>query len=250
MDIDIVKIQKVIRGFLCRLKRLPLFLYILRKYLSSIIYSFSVSTDDGRINSFIDENNIIKILCSKYGKNRIKIPKIRMWYDMLIYDSICGWLPVNIKSTTTMTKDNTGNLAMCVYAYTNEKLDLFKTYENGKMSRIFIEKIRNKEYNHNFKKDYYFLVFNKSKPSDIIINSIKGLGAIYVNNNNLPFQVCWNKNRYYEYNGIIRSIGLLLSSMQKIKHNWKKKFIDNIKNINKKRKRTCNLYEKNKRIKL
>ena len=60
MDIDIIKIQKVLRGFLCRLKRLPLFLYILHKYLSSISYSFSVSTDDGRINSFIDENNIIE----------------------------------------------------------------------------------------------------------------------------------------------------------------------------------------------
>lgn len=249
MDINIIKIQKVIRGFLCRIKRLPLFLYIIQNYLSSILYSFSVSTEDGRVNSFIDENNIIKILCSKYCE-RIKVPKIRMWYDILIYDKLCGWLPVNIKSTSTKTRDNTGNLAMCVYAYTNQKLDLHKTYENGKMSHIFIEKLRAKEYNKNFKKDYYFLVFNKQKPKDIIINSVKGLKIIHVNNNNLPFQVCWNKNRNYEYNGIINCIGLLLCSMEKIKHNWKKNFIDNIKNINKKRKRICNLFIQNKRIKL
>lgn len=30
-----------------------------------------------------------------------------------------GWIPVNIKTTTTLTNDNTGNLAMCVYAYTD-----------------------------------------------------------------------------------------------------------------------------------
>ena len=248
MDINIIKIQKVVRGFLCRIKRLPLFLYIIQKYLSSILYSFSVSTKDGRVNSFIDENNIIKILCSKYGE-RMKVPKIRMWYDILIYDKLCGWLPVNIKSTSTKTRDNTGNLAMCVYAYTNEKLDLYKTYENGKMSTVFIEKLRTKEYNHSFKKDYYFLVFNKQKPKDIIINSVKGLRIVYANNNNLPFQVCWNKNRDYEYNGIIRCIGLLLSSMEKIKHNWKKNFIDNIKNISKKRKRIYNSFKQNKRIK-
>ena len=62
MDINIIKIQKIVRGFLCRIKRLPLFLYIIHNYLSSVFYSFSISTDDGRINSFIDENNIIKIL--------------------------------------------------------------------------------------------------------------------------------------------------------------------------------------------
>ena len=250
MDINIIKIQKIVRGFLCRIKRLPLFLYIIHNYLSSVFYSFSISTDDGRINSFIDENNIIKILCTKYGEHRIKVPKIRMWYDVLIYDRICGWLPVNIKSTSTKTRDNTGNLAMCVYAYTNEKLDLYKTYENGIMSNIFIEKLRTKEYNYSFRKDYYFLVFNKQKPKDIIINSIKGLQIIYVNNNNLPFQVCWNKNRNYEYKGVINSIGLLLSSMKKIKHTWKKNFIDNIININKKRKRTYNLFKQNKRVKL
>ena len=238
MDIDIIKIQKNIRGYLCRIKLLPLFLRVIQNYLSSILYSFSNSTDDGRINSFIDENNIIKILYSKYG-DRIRIPKIRMWYDILIYDRVYGWLPVNIKSTTTLTKDNTGNMAMCVYAYTDEQLDLFtdKTYENGKMSLIFIDKIKNKKYNYNFKKDYYFLVLNKKQPSDIIINSVKGLNRIYVNNNNLPFQICWNKNRNYEYNGIKKSVCSLLSSFQKIKHNWKKNFIDNIKNINKKRKR-------------
>ena len=252
MDIYIIKIQKVVRGYLCKIKMLPLFLRIIQNYLSSIMYLFSNSTDDGRINSFIDENNIIKILQSKYGDNRIKIPKIRMWYDILIYDKIHGWLPVNIKSTTTLTNDNTGNLAMCVYAYTDQNLDLFndKTYVNGKMSTIFIDKLRNEKYNYNFKKDYYFLVLNKTQPTDIIINSIKGLNIIHANNNNLPFQICWNKNRYYEYNGIIKSIRVLLNCLQKIKHNWKKNFIDNIKKVDRKRRRIDDCFVTHKKMRL
>ena len=37
-----------------------------------------------------------------------------MWYDILVFDYMYGWLPINIKITTMKTNDNTGNLAMCV----------------------------------------------------------------------------------------------------------------------------------------
>ena len=48
---------------------------------------------------------------------------------------------------------------MCVYSYTNEMLDIHShnTYNNDKMSNILFNKIKNKEYNINNKKDYYFL---------------------------------------------------------------------------------------------
>lgn len=61
-----------------------------------------------------------------------------MWYDLLAFDYIYGLIPINIKITTTITCDNTGNLAICVHAYTDEILDIYrnKTYENGKMSEI------------------------------------------------------------------------------------------------------------------
>ena len=39
-----------------------------------------------------------------------------MWYDILIYDYQYGWLPVNIKTTTTLTSDNTAN-QQCVFIY-------------------------------------------------------------------------------------------------------------------------------------
>ena len=37
-----------------------------------------------------------------------------MWYDILAYDYMYKWIPINIKTTTTKTSDNTGNLTMCV----------------------------------------------------------------------------------------------------------------------------------------
>jgi hypothetical protein len=62
-----------------------------------------------------------------------------------------------------------------------------------KINNILYNKLKNKEYNKNNKKDYYFIILNKTNTDDIIINSIKGLIILTPNINNLPFQVCWNK---------------------------------------------------------
>ena len=236
MDIEIenkiIKIQKWFRGYILRLKRLPLILYIIRRYLISKEFEFSKHNDDGRINSCIDEDEIIKLLIEKFS-NKIKKPKMRMWYDILIFDYIYGWIPCNIKTTSTLTHDNTGNLAMCVYAYTNEYLDIHKnnSYENGKMSNILYNKLKNKEYNKNNKKDYYFIILNKTNTNDIIINSIKGLTILTPNINNLPFQVCWNKNRLFKYENINKKIKLFIDCLQKPKPSWKETFVKNIRQL-------------------
>ena len=90
------------------------------------------------------------------------------------------------------TNDNTGNLDMCVYAYTNTILDIHtnKSYENKKMSDILFNELKNKKYNTKNKKDYYFIVLNKTNANDIIVNSVKRLTILTSNINNLPFQVC------------------------------------------------------------
>ena len=178
----------------------------------------------------MDEDEIIRIL-SEVIPHRIIRPSARMWYDILIYDYQYGWLPVNIKSTTTLTSDNTGNLAMCVYAYTNENLDLNKKYQNGKMSEILIERLAKREYNSNDKKDYYFVVVNKEHKKDIIINSVKGLTELTPNINNLPFQVCWDKNREFKYKNIGKNVKLLIDSLRKPKPSWKETFMADVRNL-------------------
>lgn len=228
----IIKIQKWIRGSFFRLNHLPLIMYKIQQFLKTQKIKFSNQNADGRINSCIDENEIIELLIKKFGI-KIKKPKIRMWYDILAHDNMYGWIPINIKTTTTITSDNTGNLTMCVYAYTNETLDIDndKSYENGKMSNILFNKLKNKEYNTNNKKDYYFIVLNKMDSNDIIINSVKGLTVLTANINNLPFQICWNKNREFKYENINKKIKLFIDCLQKPQISWKETFLSNMRTI-------------------
>jgi hypothetical protein len=231
-ETKIIKIQKWFRGCVLRLKQLPLIMYKIKKYMKSQSFDFSTQNEDGRINSCIDEDEVIKLLVRNFGE-KIKKPKIRMWYDILAFDYMYGWIPLNIKTTTTITSDNTGNLAMCVYAYTNEILDIHrdKSYENGKMSDILFNKLQIKKYNTNNKKDYYFVVLNKTDASDIIVNSVKGLTILTPNINNLPFQVCWNKNRIFKYDNINKKIKLFIDCLQKPKPSWKETFMSNIRTL-------------------
>lgn len=232
IDNDVIRIQKWFRGCIFRLKHLPLIMYKIQNYLKSNAFSFSTQNEDGRINSCMDENEVIKLLIEKFGE-KIKKPKIRMWYDILAFDYIVGWVPINIKTTTTKTSDNTGNLAMCVYAYTNEMLDIHrvKSYENGKMSVVLFDKLKNKGYNTNSKKDYYFVVLNKTNASDIIVNSVKGLSVLTSNINNLPFQVNWDKNREFKYENIDKKIKMFVDCLQSPKPSWKETFMTNLRRI-------------------
>lgn len=232
IKITSIKIQKWFRGCMLRLRQLPLIMYKIQKHLKSKAFQFSSQNKDGRINSCIDEDVIIQLLIEMFG-NKIKKPKIRMWYDLLAFDYMYGWIPINIKTTTTITSDNTGNLAMCVYAYTDEILDIYrdKSYENGKMSDILFNKLKHKKYNTNNKKDYYFIVLNKTDASDIIVNSVKGLTILTPNINNLPFQVRWSKNKFFKYENINKKIKMFIECLQSPKLSWKEVFMTNIRNL-------------------
>jgi hypothetical protein len=227
-----LKFKAIVKGILYRKYNLPNSLLSIKCILKKETFNICKENEDGRINSCTDEIEIIKILEDKMP-GRIIRPGKRMWYDILVYDYQYDWLPVNIKSTRTSTSDNTGNLAMCVWAYTDEKLDLRKknTYKNGDMSKILIDKLKKKKYNYNNTKDYYFVVVNKVNPNDIIVNSIKGLTILSSNNNNLPFQVCWNKNRKFTYKNIIKNIEMLLNALQKPKPSWKESFLNDVRKI-------------------
>src|SRR4029079_7573556 len=186
-DEEIIRIQAWFRGCMLRKRRLPLIIYQIQKYLQSVAFKFSHHNDDGRINSSLDESNVSRLLSEKF-KDKIKTTKIRTWYDLLAHDHYYGWLPVNIKTTSTMSNDNVGNLAMCVYAYTDEIFDIHcnKTYKSGEMGDLLNKKLSEKNYNKSNKKDYYFIVLNKKKPGDIIVNSVRGLTLLAPNINNLP----------------------------------------------------------------
>jgi hypothetical protein len=227
---NIVTIQKVLKGCLLRKKRLPQIMYEIAAHLKSQSFQFHHNNADGRINSCIDEDNIVDTLIGKFN-NRIEKPSIRMWYDILAYDYRYGWIPINIKTTTTKSCDNTGNLAMCVHAYTDEILDLRKNYSNGTMSQILFEKLKTYKYNYNDKKDYYFIVMNKNDSNDVIVNSVKGLTHLTSNLNNLPFQVRWEKNKEFKYDKIEKRVKQFIECLQKPQPSWREEFLCNIRSI-------------------
>ena len=228
----IIKIQSWFRGCIYRLKHLPLIMYKIQKFTKELMFKCSTLNSDGRDNSKIDEKNLIPLLIKKFDK-RIVQAADRFWYDILAYDYTYGWIPINIKTTTTEKNDNVGNLSICVYSYTDGKLDIHRkqNYDNGKMSIILFNKIKDKQYNKLNKKDYYFLVINKKNPSDIIINSVKGLTTLTSNLNNLPFQICWKKNKEFKYENINKKIELFIQCLQKPKPSWSEKFMKNIRTI-------------------
>jgi hypothetical protein len=102
-ETKIIKIQKWFRGCIFRLKQLPLIMYKIKKYLKLQVFQFSKQNEDGRINSCIDEDEVIKLLIKKFS-DKIKKPKIRMWYDILAFDYIYGWIPINIKNNNDNNK--------------------------------------------------------------------------------------------------------------------------------------------------
>tara|TARA_Y100000591_G_scaffold203084_3_gene175766 strand:- start:2825 stop:3547 length:723 start_codon:yes stop_codon:yes gene_type:complete len=227
---NIIKCQATIRKTMYNKKRLPNSILMMQKILKEDNIKICKKHSDGRTNSIEDETPIIEILSSKMN-NRIKKARDRWWFDMKVFDFRYGWLPVNIKSTTTLTSDNIGNLALCVHAYTDKQLKLNRKYQNGDMTDVLLKKIKKKRYNLIDKKDYYFLIVNKGNSRDIIVNSIKGLTKLTKNVNNLPFQVKWNDNRQFNYKSIDKNIKLLLNVLQNTKPSWKERLMTGIREI-------------------
>lgn len=225
-----VRIQRWIRGTMCRMKRLPNIIYAIQRCLKSTDISFSQETDDGRMNSCLDEYTCIQKLSEEFG-NRIRKAEIRMWYDFLAYDYRFGWIPVNVKSTTMTSHDNIGNLTMCVYSYTNVPIDLSSHYDNGKMSKVLMLYLKKHKHVQNNNRDYYFLVLNKRDQTDVVVNSLRGLEVLTPNINNLPFQVCWNKNRTFRYGVIRHKISKFIKCLKHTKPSWKERFLNNIRRL-------------------
>ena len=226
-----IQIQRLVRSRDIRKKKIPPFLELIKRFLANENLTLSQETDDGRNDSVNDERIIIDKLILKFGEERFHVPPPRFWYDILIKDLHFGWIPVNIKSSKCNSADNCGNLAICVYSFTNEPMDLWTQYNNGVMSTVLLNKIQTNGYNYNIKRDYYFLVINKQDTSDIIINSCKGLPNLTSNNNNLPFQINWGNNREYIWKPIKECIKNLIITIQKPSIGWREKFLNDIRQI-------------------
>jgi len=149
------------------------------KHLKDEHIILSSQQDDGRLNSAINENEIINLIEKKF---KINVPTARNWADFYI-DKI----PVNIKITTTRTADNASSKEGLYYALTGE------IYHGSNDWETYLTQL--KDNIKNTDKDYYFLVVNKEDTRDIFINSLKQINSLQPNGNNLPFQIKWCNNK-------------------------------------------------------
>lgn len=176
---------------------IPIILSKIKDFLIQQKIQFPIKKGDGRVESVKHEKIICDLLKKEYG-DEVKIMPNRFWYDIAVRDED-SWLPVNIKSTTMKSSDSVGNIALCLYSFTNVEMNLRKAYHNDAVTRsAFIHAIQEKQFNDDWERDYYFLVINKSDTSDIIVNSLRGASNWTLNNSSFPFQIKWSKNRDFK----------------------------------------------------
>ncbi len=167
------------------------------KYLKKSNLCLSSNQNDGRINSILNEDEILKQIEKKFD---IDVPMQRNWADFYI-DNI----PINIKVTTTKTADNASSKSGVYYALTGE------IYQGNNQWDNYLKKLKK-----NIKdttKDYYFLVISKDDTSEIFINSLKNITTLQPNGNNLPFQIKWCENKTLNPKSFNQTKKLLLGTM-------------------------------------
>ena len=153
-------------------------------------------SDDGRVNSSIDEDIVLTKLKRKFP-DQVTIMPPRSWCDFIHKPT---GTPINFKSSSLVSSDNSCNFLTILHCFTdvtilpsrkpNKTKDIKDLFDWIEKNKVEIEKEK-----LNVKRDYYFLIINKKDTKDLFYTSIKQLQEISVNPSNLPFQVNWGKNR-------------------------------------------------------
>lgn len=169
---------------------IPQILTDISKHLSARPFKISAKNQDGRINSAINEDEVLNYLerTFSFGKYKLVRPQARDWFDFAI-EGNQDFFPVNIKVTMTTTTDNLNCKLGIYYALTGLKPSFGN--EIGWLS--FFEKLKDAFGKHK-DKDYYFLIVNKSNLSDVFCSTLKCINNLTPNGNNLPFQSRWQDN--------------------------------------------------------
>jgi hypothetical protein len=162
--------------------------------------------EDGRLNSAVNEGQILQSIRRKFN---IEEPRIREWYDFLALENGNKY-PVNIKVSTLNTNDNVQCKLGIYYAVTG----IWPDISNGTSWEKFFKAVRD-GINSNKDKDYYFLVVSKSDPKDILITSLKQIGNLVPNGNNLPFQCHWGRNRELTQRSHDEAVKFILGTLEK-----------------------------------
>ncbi|MCQ2850147.1 restriction endonuclease [Helicobacter pylori] len=181
---------------------IPTQLNEIAEFLKTNPYNLSQPLQDGRLNSSVNEEEILNTIKDYFP---IQLPKAREWWDFSFEENDIFY-PVNIKTTTTKTADNL-NLGI-YYALCG----LVPEFNNEIAWEKYFQKLH-KDLGKNTNRDYYFLIINKNDPEDVFINSLKGIQTLQPNN--LPFQCKWDNNREIVQRDFNESKNFILSALAK-----------------------------------
>ncbi|EMJ43190.1 hypothetical protein [Helicobacter pylori] len=174
------------------------------EFLRTSPYSLSQPLQDGRLNSSVNEEEILNTIKDYFP---IQLPRVREWWDFSFEENDIFY-PVNIKTTTTKTADNLNCKLGIYYALCG----LLPEFNNEIAWEKYFHKLH-KDLGTNTNRDYYFLIINKNDPKDVFINSLKGIQTLQPNN--LPFQCKWDNNRKIVQRSFIESKNFILSALAK-----------------------------------
>ncbi|GAA7827862.1 hypothetical protein HpCOL2_13210 [Helicobacter pylori] len=183
---------------------IPTQLNEIAEFLKTNPYHLSQPLQDGRLNSSVNEEEILNIIKDYFP---IQLPKAREWWDFSFEENDIFY-PVNIKTTTTKTADNLNGKLGIYYALCG----LVPEFNNEIAWEKYFQKLH-KYLGKNTDRDYYFLIINKNDPKDIFINSLKGIQTLQPNN--LPFQCKWDNNREIVQRDFDGSKNFILSALAK-----------------------------------
>ncbi|MGL2912116.1 restriction endonuclease [Helicobacter pylori] len=183
---------------------IPTQLNEIAEFLKTNPYNLSQPLQDGRLNSSVNEEEILNTIKDYFP---IQLPKAREWWDFSFEENDIFY-PVNIKTTTTKTADNLNGKLGIYYALCG----LVPEFNNEIAWEKYFQKLH-KDLGKNTNRDYYFLIINKNDPKDIFINSLKGIQTLQPNN--LPFQCKWDNNREIVQRDFNGSKNFILSALAK-----------------------------------
>ncbi len=183
---------------------IPTQLNEIAEFLKTNPYNLSQPLQDGRLNSSVNEEEILNTIKDYFP---IQLPKAREWWDFSFEENDIFY-PVNIKTTTTKTADNLNGKLGIYYALCG----LVPEFNNEIAWEKYFQKLH-KDLGKNTNKDYYFLIINKNDPKDVFINSLKGIQTLQPNN--LPFQCKWDNNREIVQRNFTESKNFILSALAK-----------------------------------
>lgn len=165
--------------------------------LKNLNIELTKSSNDGRVNSAIDEDLIVKkiqdihnlSLLEKHDCINIKTPDSREWFDFSMGYKDGSTIPVNIKISNGISADNLNCKLGLYYALTG----LTPQFKNTIGWKKFFELLK-RDLNINNEMDYYFLIIIKSDFQKSFWTSLKRIKKLVPNGNNLPFQCSWLDN--------------------------------------------------------